>query len=312
MKISVVIITFNRKNDIAETIKAFERQTYEDKEIIVVDNASDDGTREMMQRDFPHIQYLWLPENFDIRSINIGIELSSGDVIWRTDDDAYPESDHALETAAAILKNNPDIHIISMDNIEVRSGYQLSKWYPFDVDRENVPPDGYPASAFPGTGAAIRREVFDKVGGFWGFGFEEIDLCAKAIIAGFNVRYFPNLRVLHFNTPSPMFISERWLKITNQFVRFQWKYFPFFRAFYRTTVVYIIQAALGIRKGVKFSALVESFFSTAAVALHTRRNEKMVPSHETLKRITMGRSVNQNLGRFFSEVFERLINKFKK
>ena len=36
---------------------------------------------------------------------------------------------------------------------------------------------------FAGTGAAIRREVFDKIGGFWEFGFEEINI----VVAGAGV-----------------------------------------------------------------------------------------------------------------------------
>ena len=102
MKISVIIITRNRCNDLRNTISAYLKQTYSDKEVIVVDNGSNDGTKEMMNIEFPEIKYLWLPENFDIRSINIGIEMSSGDIIWRTDDDSYPEQPDAFEKVVNI------------------------------------------------------------------------------------------------------------------------------------------------------------------------------------------------------------------
>ncbi len=312
MKISVVIITYNRKEEIAQTIKSYEQQTYPDKEIIVIDNASTDGTREMMRSDFPHIDYMWLPENFDIRSINIGVERSTGDIIWRTDDDARPESDDALGRVAGIMAEHPDIHIISMENIEVKSGNQITKWYPFEVDRQKVPPRGYPASAFHGTGAAIRREVFDRIGGFWEFGFEEIDFSARALIAGFNIRYFPNIRMLHFNTPNPGFRSNRWLKLTNQLVRYQWKYFPFFRAAYRCTAVFLVQLLVGIMGRVSIGAMAEAFFSAPATMIHTFRNERMVPSREKLAEITMGRSINHDLGRFFRDVAGRIKYKFRK
>ena len=187
MKISVVIITRNREEDVRRSLEGYLRQTYQNKEIIVIDNASTDGTRAMMKNEYPNIQYMWLPDNFDIRTINIGVELSTGDVIWRTDSDSYPESEFAFEQAVEIFKNNPNIDIIATEDIEVRKNHQPWDWYPLPIDKNNIPSDGFKANFFPGTGAAIKRKVFDKIGGFWEFGFEELDFCTRAIVAGFNV-----------------------------------------------------------------------------------------------------------------------------
>jgi len=55
MKISVVLITRNREEDVRRSLEGYLRQTYPNKEIIVVDNASTDGTREMMKNDYPNI-----------------------------------------------------------------------------------------------------------------------------------------------------------------------------------------------------------------------------------------------------------------
>ena len=125
MKISIVIITRNRMVDVKASILGYLRQTYQDKEIIVIDNASADGTREMMASEFPDIQYLWLPDNFDIRSINLGVQLSKGDIIWRTDSDSYPESPDAFEKVIDIFEKHPSIDIIATDDIEVRQGSTL-------------------------------------------------------------------------------------------------------------------------------------------------------------------------------------------
>jgi len=287
MKFSVIIITRNRLKDLIFTINAYSQQTWE-KEIIVVDNTSDDGTKEYIPLHFKNVKYLWLPENFDIRSINIGIELSTGDVIWRTDDDSHPEDNDAFSKVAKLFNDNPDIDIICTEDIEVKSNYQIWDWYPLKVDKNNIPQKGFESNVFPGTGAGIRRKVYDKIGGFWEFGFEEIDFCTRAIINGFNVRYFPNIRTLHYSSPGNRNQSVRWVKISKQLIRYQWKYFPFMNALGRTILYFNVQFIEAIKKRLPISAIMEGLFGMISVAFGTFREERQVVPKEMIKRITLG------------------------
>lgn len=311
MKISVVIITYNRREDLRRTIEAYSNQTHPNKEIIVIDNASIDGTKEMMLKDFPDISYQWLPNNFDIRAINIGIEKSDGDIIWRTDDDSFPEDPNAFKKVVDIFENHKDIHIISTEDIEVLKGNMVWEWYPFEVDKQNIPERGYPAIIFPGTGAGIRREVYDKIGGFWEFGFEELDFCTRAIANGFEVRYFPNIRTLHYASPGGRISGTRWVKISTQYIRYQIKYFPLPRALGRSFMIYWMQILQGIFKRVPISALFEGIFAMVAVVFKTYRDEKMTLDDETLKKVTLGQSILRNQLQYMREVFKNLYKKFK-
>lgn len=288
MKFSVIIITRNRLKDLINTINAYQLQTWEDKEIIIVDNASNDGTKEYIPIHFPEIKYLWLPDNFDIRSINIGIELSKGDIIWRTDDDSNPEDINAFKNVAEIFQKNPDIDIICTEDIEVKSNYQIWEWYPLKVDKENIPPKGYPSNVFPGTGAAIRRKVYDKIGGFWEFGFEELDFCTRAIINGYNVRYFPNIRTLHYASPGNRNQAQRWVKISKQLIRYQWKYFPFWNALGRTILYFHVQLVEAIIKKIPISGILEGIFMMFATIFYTYREERNPVSKDMIPKITLG------------------------
>lgn len=149
MKISVIIVTRNRKKDLKFTIENYLSQTYTNKEIIIVDNGSDDGTIQMMENDFPDINYTWLPDNFDIRSLNIAIAKSKGDILWRTDDDSFPEDKDAFKKVVDIFSKNDDIDIVCSEDIEVNDNYQIWEWYPYTVDKENVPEKGYQSHIFP-------------------------------------------------------------------------------------------------------------------------------------------------------------------
>lgn len=310
MKFSVVIITRNRLKDLIETIKAYQQQTW-DKEIILVDNGSNDGTKEYIPQHFPDVKYLWLPDNFDIRAINIGIEMSTGDIIWRTDDDSNPETVDTFARVAEIFQKNDDIDIICSEDIEVKSNHQIWEWHPIKVDKSNIPEKGFPTIIFPGTGAGIRRRVYDKIGGFWEFGFEELDFCTRAIINGFNVRYFPNIRTLHYSSPGNRNNSVRWIKISKQLIRYQWKYFPFWNALGRTFLYIPVQMIEGIYKLLPFSALCEGFLGMLATVFGTYREERQVVSKEMVKKITLGINPLKTQVQYYSHLIARKLLKRK-
>lgn len=313
MRVSVVIVTMNRKEELRKTINAYLAQDYPDKEVIVVDNMSSDGTREMMKTEFPDVRYLWLPDNFDIRAINIGVEMASGDIIWRTDSDSNPESNQAYRQAVEIFEKYDDIDIICTEDIVVIDKNRVNQWYTLPHDKQNIPEKGYMSYAFNGTGAAIRKRVFEKIGGFWEFGFEEIDFCTRAILAGFGVRYFPNIRTLHYATKSERNNSERWIRISNQLMRYNWKYFPYPNVLFRGIFIYFFQLFFGITQRVSFIAFCECSLSLITVSLRTIRNERRSVSYEQLKQITLGNSLVKSYLGFFVQKSKRLIRKiFKK
>lgn len=309
MKISVVIVTRNRKQDLIRTIEAYRNQTYPNKEIVVVDNCSTDGTREAIPSLFPDVKYIWLPENFDIRSIILGVYWSNGEIIWRCDSDSFPESNDAFEKVVSILQKYPEIDIIATEDVEVRRGYQVWNWYPLKVDHEIVPPEGYISNGFYGTGAAIRRKVFDAIGGFNGFGYEEYDFAARAIIAGFNIRYFPNIRTLHFAAQTERDASFRWLCTCEQFIRFTWKFFPFYKAVGRTFAIFFFQILEGLLRRINPFIILEGILLMSTTIFKTYRTERMVAPKDKLKIITLGKSFVGLQVKYFSEMFKV---KFKK
>ena len=302
MKFSVIIVTRNRKDDLRVSLEGYIRQTHPDKEIIVVDNQSTDGTMEMIQAEYPYIKYLWLPDNFDIRSINIGIEMSSGDIIWRTDSDSHPEDEHTFEKVCKIFQDNPNIDIIATEDIEVRKGMQPWEWYPLPIDKSNVPADGFKANFFPGTGAAIKRKVYDTIGGFWEFGFEELDFCTRAIVAGFNVRYFPNIRTLHYASPQDRDNPNRWVKASKQYIRYNWRYFPFSKALGRSSQIFFYQIIFAVINRLPIGSIIEGMLGMLEIMFFAYRNERAVVPKEKLADITLGVSVAHTQYRFFKQV----------
>lgn len=294
MKISVIIITHNRKEQVDRTINAYLNQTYKNIEIIIIDNASKDGTKEMIEQkylngQYEHIKYLWLPNNFDTRAINLGIEMSDGDIIWRTDDDSEPEDSKAFEFVVEKFKKYPDIHIIGSEIINVNSNYMAFHWHFLPVDKVNIPDDGYKTFTFVGCGAAIRREVFETLDeGFWDFALEEAELSIRAICAGFNIRYFPNFRTLHFASAANRNFGIRWVLFTKQYARFYWKHFPFWIAFRSTFSIIFFQTFDAIIYKIPLFDFLEGAFGFWATLFHTIKHERKVIPKDKVYDVTLG------------------------
>jgi len=113
--ISVIIATYNRKKSLTQAIESVLKQTYQDFEIIVVDDGSTDGTEMLFQKELidSRIKYIKLENNCGATNArNIGLENIKGDyfLVWDSDDVLYPK---ALETALAIHEKKPELAVFS-------------------------------------------------------------------------------------------------------------------------------------------------------------------------------------------------------
>ena len=100
MKTCAIVVTFNRKDLLRSCLRALIGQTRSLDEIILVDNASTDGTEEMIKNEFPNVTYIKLSENMGgaggfYEGIKTAYERGY-DWTWIMDDDSEPKLD-ALE-----------------------------------------------------------------------------------------------------------------------------------------------------------------------------------------------------------------------
>ncbi len=108
-KVSVIIPTYNRSTLVRRAIDSVLAQTMQDLEIIVVDDASTDGTGAMIQKVYrdPRVRYEHLPTNQGVHAArNRGLDLSCGEyiVFLDSDDEVFP---HALERMLVAIKRDP-------------------------------------------------------------------------------------------------------------------------------------------------------------------------------------------------------------
>ena len=194
LRISAVISAWNREQAVAANVAALEAGTRPPDEIVVVDNASSDGTLAMLRRDHPRVRVMVMADSTRgaCETFNIGFKLSTGDAIAIMDDDvvATPEW---LERLEARLLAEPDTTAMVSSRV-VEPG--MPQAY---IDAE-LARGAYYASTFRGCGTLARRAVLARAGWyderFFLYGNER-DLAARVLGLGYRILQDPEAVIQH-------------------------------------------------------------------------------------------------------------------
>jgi glycosyltransferase involved in cell wall biosynthesis len=110
-QVSVVIATYNRANFLPETIDSVLQQTFQEYELIVVDDGSTDGTRTLLQSYPSRVSYLYQQNRGPSAARNLGVRHARAPWIAFQDSDDLSKPDH-LETLYAYANDHPDCGMV--------------------------------------------------------------------------------------------------------------------------------------------------------------------------------------------------------
>lgn len=121
-KVSVITVVFNDVAHIRETIESFFSQTWENKEYIVIDGGSNDGTAEIVKQYADQLSY-WCSEkdNGIYDAMNKGVKRCTGDWINILNSGDLFATPHALEDAMTLI-DHKDADVIYGNSIEIYKG----------------------------------------------------------------------------------------------------------------------------------------------------------------------------------------------
>ncbi|MBI1333931.1 MAG: glycosyltransferase [Armatimonadetes bacterium] len=89
--ITVVVVSFNTKDQLRKCLAALDSARHQ---VIVVDNASHDGSPDMVEQEFPTVELIRSPENLGFgRANNLGVDHAKGDLVLFLNSDAYAQGD---------------------------------------------------------------------------------------------------------------------------------------------------------------------------------------------------------------------------
>jgi GT2 family glycosyltransferase len=204
LKVTIAIITRNRSESLARTLKALQSFNYPFFEIIVVNNDSDDAT-ETVIKQFNVIYLFSKKHNGFSKSRQLAVNAATGDLILWCDDDCVPHEGW-IEQFVKRFKESPTlgmaggkIYNVGFPDSMVHKGTEII------VDNCMLKPieDPYQATMYANLNLAMRTEALKRVGGYDPFfkgGYEEIDLNLMMRKAGYEIAYVPEAIVDHYHS----------------------------------------------------------------------------------------------------------------
>lgn len=211
-RVTIVIPNFNGRKHLATCLSSIQNLTYRDYEVIVVDNASTDGSIEFLKPNYPEVKVVVNAVNLGFaEGCNVGIRNAKGNYVVLLNNDVEVESKW-LEELVLAAKSNPQIAVCASKMMMFHNRKAInSAGGEFDIygsghDRGlNELDHGQYSLAedvFFACGGAmlVRREILMEIGLFDSRYFmygEDVDLCWRAWLRGYRVRYVPSAIVYH-------------------------------------------------------------------------------------------------------------------
>lgn len=210
-KVTIIIPNYNGKRFMEPCLASLKEQTYQDYDILVVDNASSDGSLEYMAEHYPDIEVLPLNKNYGFsKAVNVGIRHAKTPYVILLNNDTTVDT-HYIEEMLKAIEHSPRIFSVSSKMIQMYHpelidsagdmytvlGWGYCRGSNMSTSTHTSPKDIFSACA----GAAIyRRSVFEQIGYFDENHFaylEDIDVGYRAKIYGYKNMYCPTALVYH-------------------------------------------------------------------------------------------------------------------
>ncbi len=233
-KVSVIIINFNTRDLLRSCLQNL-TDLNEAAQIIVVDNASSDGSAKMVRDEFPAVDLIALDTNTGLTvASNRGLtalpkEVTQSDTVLYLGSDAFPQAG-VVQGIAEYLEENPDVGIATaklvmrdgMLDMDAHRGFPTpwASFTHFSGLNRLFPQSRRFNSYFLGHEPLdqpheidlcishfmmMRRSLFDTVG-LWDEDFfvygEDVDFCYRTKEAGYKIMFLPQFEVLHYKGAS--------------------------------------------------------------------------------------------------------------
>lgn len=231
MDLSIIIVNYNVKEFLQNLIYSIEKASSDlNIEIIVVDNASSDGSVELIEEKFPSIKLIANEKNLGFSAANnAGLKIAKGKFLLLLNPDTLVQED-TFKNLIEFFQKSPDAGLVGCKilnpdgtlQLACRRGFPgpwtsfckvtgLSTLFPNSklFARYNLTyldeNQTYEVDAISGSFMMFTREVYEKVGGldeqFFMYG-EDLDICYRVQKAGYKNYYVHSTQIIHYKGES--------------------------------------------------------------------------------------------------------------
>jgi O-antigen biosynthesis protein len=231
MTLSVIIVNYNVRQFLENALTSISRAlTGIDGEVIVVDNASDDGSAAMVREKFPAVRLIESAGNVGFaRANNLALKVAQAEFLLLINPDTIVQED-TFRVMLDFFRAHPETGLAGCRILNPDGSFQLpcrrsfpTPWVAFTkvfglstmfpksrlFGRYNLtyldPDATYEVDAVSGSFMMLRRAVYEKIGGldesFFMYG-EDLDWCYRVRQAGFAIHYVHATQIIHFKGES--------------------------------------------------------------------------------------------------------------
>ena len=165
MYVSVIIPTYNRKHTLKRAIQSVYMQSLLPYEVIVVDDGSNDGTKEWVKQKYPNVKYIYQKNSGVSSARNKGIKIARGDWIALLDSDDEWLPNKLIEQTNKI-KSNLDVKILHSNEIWIRNGVRVNQMKKHKKSGGYIFEKCLDICRISPSSVMLKKEIFDYIGTF--------------------------------------------------------------------------------------------------------------------------------------------------
>lgn len=331
---SIIIVTWNGLNHLKTFLPSVVETIYEDFEIILADNASNDGSVEWVQENYPTVKIASFDDNYGYTGgNNRALQFAEKEILIFLNNDVKVDPKwlngltKAFDSDNEIAAVQPKIRSYNepeyFEYAGAAGGYLDTLGYPFcrgrlldTIEKDEGQYDSIESIAWAsGAALAIQKKVFEELEGFdedYQFHMEEIDLCWRALNRGHKIIYTPESVVYHLGGGSlPMGSSRKVYFNFRNSLFMLWKNLPSSQLWYKIPIRLILdyiaatRSLLSGRYG-EFLAIIKAHlhFLKYLPSIHNKRSKrKQISTSKVLSPILLIWHYFIKRKRKFSELF---------
>ena len=166
--VSIILPTYNRSKSLARAIESVLDQSYNNFELVIIDDGSRDNTLSLVSKyQDPRIKIIKNKENLGfVKSLNKGINYAKGKYISRIDDDDLWPDSSKLRKQVEFLEDNPEYVLVGCGIIRIDSqGREIRRYLLPEKDKE-IREIMLITSPFAHIGTVFRKQAWESVGGY--------------------------------------------------------------------------------------------------------------------------------------------------
>lgn len=272
MDLSIIILSYNTKDITDECLKRLQvavdrvqEKLGNKAQVIVLDNASSDGSQDYIKKNHPWVEFIESKENTGYsKGNNIALRKTKYPLILFLNSDVFLEEDTLIKALECF--KNPDLDVLGPKLLYEDNSFQSSAgnlpnlvnipfWilglslippiaqftFPYHPNYkeyfEKMRNVGWVSGAF----FMMKRKIYEKVGGFDEDLFmycEEVEFCKRIKMAGYKIWYVPTIKVIHLHGASSKF--DKSLAFKNELKGLKYYFGKYYPVYYPMVKIFLV------------------------------------------------------------------------